>query len=69
MKRNVGLPDRIIRIVLATIAPILYLADIINGVVAMVLLSISCILLITSFIRFCPLYAPFGLNTNKKLKQ
>lgn len=64
-----GLPERIIRIVLATIAPILYSADIISGVFVMVLLGILATLLITSFVRFCPLYAPFRINTNKKLEQ
>lgn len=69
MKKNVGLPDRIIRVVLATIPPVLYFADIISGIFAMVLLVIAGILLITSLFSFCPLYVPFGINTEKKLKQ
>ena len=69
MKSNMGLPDRIIRVALATIAPVLYFAGIINGVFAMVLLGITGILLITSLISFCPLYALFGINTEKKLKE
>lgn len=68
MKRNMGLPDRIVRIVLATIAPVLYFADIVSGTLAMVLLVISGILLVTSLFRFCPLYVPFGINTNKESK-
>lgn len=40
MKRNMGLPDRIIRIALATIAPILYVTDNITGIFAMILLGI-----------------------------
>ncbi len=66
MKRNMGLPDRIIRVVLATIAPVLYVADIITGVFAIVLFVITGILLVTSLIKFCPLYVPFGINTKKK---
>ena len=66
MKRNMGLPDRIIRVVLATIAPVLYVADIITGVFAIVLFVITGILLVTSLIKFCPLYIPFGINTKKK---
>lgn len=65
MKRNIGLPDRIIRIVLATIAPVLYFADVISGFFAMVLLGITVILLITSIFHFCPLYVLFGIKTKK----
>ncbi|KKM02021.1 hypothetical protein LCGC14_1788590 [marine sediment metagenome] len=63
-----GLPDRIMRLVLAAIAPVLYAADIINGVFAIVLLSISGILLITSLVSLCPVYLPFGINTETKPK-
>lgn len=69
MKPNMGLPDRIIRVVLATIPIVLYAADIITGVFAIVLLGIAGILLVTSLVRFCPLYLPFGITTEKKLKQ
>ncbi len=69
MTRNMGLPDRIIRIVLATIPIVLYFKHIITGVFAMILLGISGILLITSLVRFCPLYVSFQINTDKKLKQ
>lgn len=65
MKRNMGLPDRIIRIVLATIAPVLYVTHIITGTLAMVLLSISGVLLITSLFQFCPLYTLFEIDTKK----
>ncbi len=65
MKMNMGLSDRIIRVVLATIPPVLYFADIITGVFAMVLLGVSVILLVTSLFKFCPLYVPFGINTDK----
>ena len=68
MKQNIGLPDRIIRVALATIPIVLYANDIVGGTLAIVLLSISGLLLITSFFSFCPFYTPFGINTEKKLK-
>jgi hypothetical protein len=68
MKKNMGLPDRIIRVVLATIPIVLYANDIISGTLAIVFLSISGLLLVTSLFRFCPLYAPFGINTEKNLE-
>jgi hypothetical protein len=68
MKRNMGLPDRITRLVLATIAPILYAMDIVSGTFAIVLFLIADLLIGTSLFRFCPLYIPFGINTDKKIK-
>jgi hypothetical protein len=66
MKRNMGLPDRITRMALATIAPILYVSGFISGTLAVVLLIITAILIATSLFQFCPLYYPLGIN--KKLK-
>jgi hypothetical protein len=69
MKKNMGVPDRIIRIILATIAPILYVTDVISGTFAIVFLIITGVLLVTSLSKFCPLYFPFGINTDKNSKQ
>jgi hypothetical protein len=33
---------------------------------AIILLIFAAIFLLTSFISFCPLYFPFGINTDKK---
>lgn len=69
MKKNMGLPDRIIRVVLATIAPVLYFSGIISGTLALILLLITALLLVTSFIKVCPFYIPFGITTDKKIKK
>lgn len=66
MKKNMGSTDRIIRLVLALIIAILYFTNVITGTVALVLLVIMGIFIITSFIKFCPLYFPFKINTCKK---
>jgi hypothetical protein len=66
MKANTGSTDRIIRIVLAII--IGYYAYSTSFEVAwiqIVLYVVAAILLITTFIKFCPLYAIFGINTCK----
>ena len=65
MKKNMGGADRIIRIVITAIVGILYFTGVIQGTLAYVLLGLSTIFLVTSFISFCPLYAIFGLNTCK----
>ena len=63
MKKNMGTADRIIRLVLAAIIGILYFTNILTGTLGIVLLVLSGIFLLTSFVSFCPLYAPFGIST------
>ncbi|TXD48631.1 DUF2892 domain-containing protein [Polaribacter sp. IC073] len=67
MKKNMGLPDRITRIILATIPPVLVFTDIISGTFAMVLLTLTGVFLVTSLFSFCPIYALFRIRTKKKL--
>ena len=63
MKANMGHTDRILRIGIAALIAILYFSDIITGTVGIVLLVAAGIFLLTSIVRFCPLYAIFGLST------
>lgn len=66
MKRNMGLVDKIIRFLVAAAIAVLYFTNVITGTLGIVLLIIAVIFLLTSFISFCPLYAPFGLSTCKR---
>ncbi|MGO4821205.1 MULTISPECIES: YgaP family membrane protein [unclassified Flavobacterium] len=66
MKKNMGSTDRIIRITLAAIIAVMYFSNIISGTVALVLGFFGIVFILTSFISFCPLYAPFGFSTCKK---
>ncbi len=66
MKKNMGTIDRILRILVAAVIIVLYFTKTINGTPAIVLLALSGIFILTSFISFCPLYLPFGLNTRGK---
>lgn len=67
MKRNVGIIDRAIRILVAIVIVGLYFAQIITGTLGIVLIVLSVVFLLTAILRFCPLYLPFGVNTwNKK---
>ena len=65
MKKNMGSIDRIIRIVLAVIFVVLYFSGIVSGVWGIILLVLAGIFILTSVIRWCPLYLPFGVKTNK----
>ena len=69
MKKNMGNSDRAIRSVLALVMLTLYLTGVVSGTLGIVLLALSVIFLLTSFISFCPLYAPFGLSTCRNKKQ
>lgn len=66
MKKNMGTTDRLIRFMLALLFISLFFADIITGTLGIILMAIGLIFVGTSFIGFCPLYAPFKLNTIKR---
>jgi len=66
MKKNMGGLDKTIRVIIAAIIAVLFLTNVITGILGVVLLVLAGIFVLTSFISFCPLYAPFGLNTCKR---
>ena len=68
MKKNMGTTDKAIRILIAVVIGVLYFTNIISGTLAIVLGILAVVFLLTSFINFCPLYLPFGINTLKKKK-
>jgi hypothetical protein len=68
MKKNMGWADRIIRFIIAVVVVLLYKFDVISGTLAVILLIVSGIFILTSFISYCPLYVPFGINTRRKEK-
>jgi uncharacterized SAM-binding protein YcdF (DUF218 family) len=65
MKKNMGTTDKAIRIILAIGIALLYYFDVIEGVLAYILMAFAIVFLLTSFISFCPLYKPFGISTCK----
>lgn len=66
MKKNMGMADKTIRFVLAIIIGVLYYTNVINGTLAIILGVLAGVFILTSFISFCPLYLPFGINTTRK---
>lgn len=66
MKKNMGIIDRILRIILAIVVAVLIYMQTLTGTAAIILGIIAGIFLLTSFISFCPLYPIFGINTSKK---
>lgn len=66
MKANMGMIDRVVRILVALIIGGLYYMEQITGTAAIILLVLAGIFIATSFVSFCPLYLPFGISTKKK---
>lgn len=69
MKKNMGTADKTIRILIAVVIGVLYFTNTISGTVAIILGILAVAFVLTSFISFCPLYLPFGINTFKKKRQ
>lgn len=77
MKRNLGTLDRIIRFALAAAFIYLYArsywfyAESIPGgdFVALALFVVGVLLIISSVVGFCPVYAPFGLCSTKNVSE
>jgi len=65
MKKNMGSMDKLVRIIVAIVLIALFTTGKISGIRGIVLLALSGIFVLTSFISFCPLYLPFGINTCK----
>ena len=68
MKTNLGIIDRVLRVLIAVAVVILYLMGILSGTLAIVLLILSGILILTSIFGFCPIYFSVGLKTLKSNK-
>ena len=68
MKTNVGIIDRVIRIVVALVFIGLYFTQVITGTFGIMLLVLAFVLIFTALVGFCPLYWPFGINTWGKKK-
>ncbi len=66
MTKNMGNIDRGIRVLLAVVIAVLYFTNVISGTTALILGILAVIFLLTSVVSFCPLYAPFKINTRGK---
>ncbi|MCW7491529.1 DUF2892 domain-containing protein [Leptospira sp. 2 VSF19] len=66
MFQNMGLYDRIIRVVVGLVLGGLYLSGVVEGTTALVLLIIGLVMIATSAIGFCPAYLPFKITTKEK---
>jgi hypothetical protein len=66
MKRNLGRWDRTLRLAAALVIAVLLIAGVLKGAAAVVLAILAAIFVITTFVGFCPLYVPLGVDTKGK---
>jgi hypothetical protein len=66
MKKNIGIADKVIRILLAVVFAVLFFTKVVTGVTGIILLVLGLVFLLTALINFCPLYWPIGISTRKK---
>jgi hypothetical protein len=66
MKKNMGKVDRIFRAVVGLILLAFIWAGQISGTLSVILTLVAVVLLVTSVLGFCPIYAPLKISTLKK---
>jgi hypothetical protein len=66
MNTNLGIADRIIRILIAVTVVSLFSLKIITGTLATVLLVVSGVLVITALVGWCPIYRILGIRSKSK---
>ena len=63
MKKNMGGTNRIVRLLLAVVFAALFFTNTVTGTLGIVLMVLAVIFVLTRQVSFCPLFAPFGINT------
>ena len=66
MKKNVNSTDKVIRILLAVVLGVLILTNQVAGTLAIIFGVLAVVLLLTSFLSFCPIYALLNISSLKK---
>jgi len=63
--KNVGISDRVFRILLGLVFMMFYITGVAEGTFGTIILVIGAILLLTAIIRICPAYLILGISTCK----
>ncbi|QIP15138.1 DUF2892 domain-containing protein [Spirosoma aureum] len=69
MKNNMGTADRIIRLAVAIGLIGLFATGTLIGAWGIAGLVLAGVFILTSLVRICPLYLPFGIRTNRVRKR
>jgi len=68
MRVNMGIIDRVIRVVIAAVLIGVGLG-VVSGPVGIAMAAVGAIPLLTGLSGFCPLYVPFGIDTRGQQKR
>lgn len=68
-RQNTGTTDRDIRLALAALFGLIALFAPFGGLWQIIPAILAVVMLVTAAVSFCPLYAIFGLSTNKSKKK
>jgi hypothetical protein len=63
MSRNVGAVERVVRIFIGVALIALGLLHVFGGTLAIAGYVVGAIALVTGFVRYCPAWAAFGINS------
>jgi amino acid permease len=66
MKKNVGTADRAIRTIVVVVVGFFVLHETLSGSATRIFGIVAVMLLLTSVVSFCPIYAPFKISAAKK---
>lgn len=66
MRKNVGSIDQIVRIVIAFVLVMLSITGVVSDIAGIIVTLLAAVLALTGFVRFCPLYFLFRINTWEK---
>jgi hypothetical protein len=65
MKKNLGLIDRLARVLIAVVIGILFFTGILTGTLGIVLMILAGVFLLTAILGICPLYLAARFSTLK----
>ncbi len=65
MQKNMGVLDRVIRLVIAVVLFVLHFKYTFPNSLDMFIQIMALFFIVTSGLRFCPFYVPFGISTIK----
>jgi hypothetical protein len=63
MSKNVGMIDRLLRLLVVAAIVVAYALGHLSGTIAIVLGIVALVLLLTSLFSVCPAYSLFGVST------
>jgi len=63
MQKNMGTIDRVVRLILAAVAVLLYYNGTLTGTIGIIALVVAAVFTLTSVVSFCPIYRLVGMST------